>query len=238
MTGSAVTESQRKAAKVVGLAYLLAVPLAVFAEFYVSGRLIDYDDAAATAANIVANERLFRLGIASNLAVFALDVVLIVALYAVLRPINRNLALLATLWRVVETAFLVGVTARDLDIVRTLSGALYLRAFEADRLQALARLAIGAHGAGYNIGLTFAGLGSTVFAWLWYRSRYIPRVLAASGLFASLLLASCTFSFVIFPEWARVVSVAYYGGPIFIFEVAMGAWLLFARLREAPAAGP
>jgi len=98
MTIGTIDESQRNAARVVGLSYLLALPPAIFAEFYVRGQLIVSGDVAQTARNIMAHERLFRLGTASNLSVFAIDVVLIMALYVVLMPINRSLALLATGW--------------------------------------------------------------------------------------------------------------------------------------------
>jgi uncharacterized membrane protein len=93
-----IDESQRKAAKVVGFAYLFALAPAIFAEFYARGHLIVFDNAAQTAQNIVDHERVFRLGIASNLTVFAVDVALIAALYVVLKPVNRSLALLATGW--------------------------------------------------------------------------------------------------------------------------------------------
>src|ERR1039458_2744229 len=118
-----IDESQRKAATVVGLAYLLALPPAIFAEFYVRAQLIAFDDVAQTARNIMAHDRLFRLGIASNLTVFAVDVVLIMALYVVLMPVNRSLALLATGWGLIETAILVVVTLSDFDVLRILSGA-------------------------------------------------------------------------------------------------------------------
>src|SRR5262245_48858653 len=95
---AAIDESQCKAAKVVGWSYLCALVPAVFAEFYVRGRLVASDNAAQTALNIVAHERLFRLGIASNLVVFAIDIALITALYVVLRPVQRSLALLAAGW--------------------------------------------------------------------------------------------------------------------------------------------
>jgi hypothetical protein len=208
------------------------------AEFYVPAQLIVYDNAAQTALNIMAHERLFRLGIAANLTVFALDIVLITALYVVLKPINRNLALLAAFWGLIETAVLVVATLSDLDVLRVLSGANYLGVFEADRLQALARLSLGAHGAAYNVGLVFAGLRSTVFCYLWFKSRFIPGALAAWGVFASLLLATCTFAFIIFPEARNVITIEYYGGPIFIFELAMGFWLLLKRLRTYETAKP
>jgi hypothetical protein len=222
---NAVDESQRTAARIVGFTYLAVIAPAVFAEL-VPASLLDYNDAAETARNIIAHERLFRLAIASNLTAFAADAILIAALYVVLKPVNRTLALLAVFWGLIETATLVVVTLDDFDVLRVLSDAAYLHVFGADRLQVLARLSLGAHGAGYNVGLTFAGLRSTAFAYLWLKSRYIPRGLAVWGLFSSLLLALCTFAFVIFPELAKVITVGYYGAPIFIFEVTMGVWLL------------
>ena len=116
MTISTIYESQRKAATVVGFSYLFALPPAIFAEFYVLGRLIVYNNAVDTARNIMAHERLFRLGTASNLTVFAIDVVLIIALYLVLMPVNRSLALLAAGWGLIETATLVVVTLSDFDV--------------------------------------------------------------------------------------------------------------------------
>lgn len=238
MTISSIDESQRKAARVVGFTYLFALVPAIFAEFYVPAQLIVYNNAAETARNIVAHERLFRLGIASNLIVFAVDVVLITALYVVLKPVNRNLALLAAFWRLIETAILVVITLNDFDVLRILSGADYLRVFEADRLQALARLSIGAHGAGYNVGLLFFGFGSTVFCYLWFKSNYIPRALAAWGVFSSLLVGTDAFASIIFPEIDKIVTIGYYAGPIFIFELTMGFWLLLKGLRPSGIAEP
>lgn len=212
--------SRRRAARVVGLVYLLVIPLAVFAEY------------AAGEPDIAAHERLFRLGTASNLVAFALDVVLITALYVVLEPVNRPLALLAAFFGLIETATLVVVTLSDFAALRILSGADYLRAFEPDRLQALARLARGQHGAAYQVGLVFAGLRSAVFAYLWFQSRLVPRALAGWGIFASVILAACTYVLIIFPELAKTIPVGIYGGPIFLFELTMGFWLLLKGLRQ------
>ncbi|HKH97524.1 MAG TPA: DUF4386 domain-containing protein [Candidatus Sulfotelmatobacter sp.] len=84
MTLYTVDNSQSKAARVVGFAYLFTNALCIFAEFYVRSNLIVGDNAAKTAANIMASERLFRLGIASELAAFAGIVVLTAALYVIL----------------------------------------------------------------------------------------------------------------------------------------------------------
>src|SRR5947199_3371648 len=236
MTIGTIDESQRKAAKVVGFSYLFALPPAIFAEFYVLGRLLVYNNAADTARNIMAHERLFRLGTASNLTAFAIDIILITALYVVLKPINRNLALLAAFWGLIETAIFVVTLLNDLEVLRLLSGADYLRVFESDRLQALARASMSARGDGYGVGFVFAGLRSTLFCYLWFKSSYIPKILAAWGVFASFLMGACAFSFIIFPELAKIVGVGIYGAPIFFFELTMGFWLLLKGLPRSGAA--
>jgi hypothetical protein len=231
MAAGTVHESQSQAARVAGLSYLLALPPAIFAEFYVRARLVVSGNAVLTAQHIVAHERLFRLGIASNLSVFAIDIALITALYLVLKPVHERLALLALGWGLIETAILVGVTLSDFDVLRILSGADYLHPFAADQVAALARLSVGAHDSGYLVGLVFAGLRSTTFCSLWFRSRLIPRALAVWGILASFLMGACAIAFIVFPNLAHVVGAEIYGGPIFLFELSMGFWLLLKRLR-------
>ena len=233
MTIGMPDDTQRTAARVVGAAYLIALVPAVFAELYVRGKLVVAGNAAQTALNIVAHERLFRLGIASNLAVFAIDIALITALYMVLNPIHRSLALLALGWGLVETAILVVATLSDFNVLRILSGAEYLNVFELDRLQTLARLSVGTHADVYNVGLVFAGLRSTTFCYLWFKSGFIPRALAVFGVVASFLMGVCAYSFIIFSELAAIVPVGIYGGPIFLFELTMGVWLVFRGLPRS-----
>lgn len=222
--------SQRKAARVVGFAYLLAMATAVFG-FYARLHLVVSGNAAETAENIVASELLFRLGIASDVMTFVIDIVLITALYVVLRPVNRNLALLAVFWRLMETAVLLVATLNGFEVLRILTGD-DLAVFEVDKLQALARLSLGAYGGGYRVGFIFLGLGSAVFSYLWFKSNYIPKALAALGVFSSLLMATCNFVFIIFPSLAKVTGMAYMA-PMGVFEVSMGFWLLLRGLRPS-----
>ena len=223
---------QRRWARVVGFSYLFALVPAIFAEFYVLGRLIVSDNAIVTAQNIIAHERLFRLGIASNLLIFATDVVLVTALYVVLEQVNRRLALVATFFRLIETTILIVAVLNDFYVLRLLSGASYLTTVNSDELAALARVSIGAHGSAYSVALLLFGFGSSVFCYLWLRSGYIPKPLAAWGLIASAWIGICAFAFVVFPELTKMITVVYYGGPIFLFELTIGLWLLFKSVRQ------
>ena len=227
--------AQRRAARFVGGAYLIAMPLALFSGAYVPLHLFVTGNAAATAQNIVAHERLFRLGVGSDLLAFLVDIILIAALYTTLKPVDRHLALFATFVRLIETSLLVTATVNSLDTLRFLSNADYLKPFAQDQLNALARLAIGAHGAAYSVGLTFAGVGSAVFCWLWLKSGLVPIWLACLGIGASVLLAASTGAFIVFPDLAKTLTVAVYGGPIFVFELTMGLWLVFKGVRAQAA---
>ena len=224
-----IDETQRKAARAVGFTYLIALVAGVFAEFYVRYSLVVPDDAAQTAQNIVAHEGLFRLGVIANLTTFAADVVLITALYVVLRPVAPNLALAAAFWRLLETASLSITALNDFEVLRLLSGAGYLQSFEADRLHALARLSIGAHDAAYQLGLFFFGFGSMLFCYLWFRSGYIPRALAGFGVFASALVGICAYVFILSPKLLSIATPGCYA-PIFFFELGMVFWLLVKGL--------
>ncbi len=227
-----VDESQRRAARVVGFVYLFAMATSIFTEAFARGQLIVPDNAAETARNIVAHERLFRLGIASYLLCMASDVALIAGLYVILERVNRNLALFAAFMRLMETAIGVVATLNSFDVLRLLSGADYLQAFRTDQLQVLARIPLGAYGAAINVSFVFLGLGSAVFGYLWFKSNYIPKALAALGVFGSLLLAAGSFAFIIFPSLSRILLPAYFA-PIFVFEVTMGFLLLLKGLRSS-----
>jgi Domain of unknown function (DUF4386) len=247
---STIDESQRKAAKVVGFASLFTMAVVVFGQFGIHGRLIVEDNAAETARNIMAHERLFRIGIACDLIYCVGAVALLTAIYVILKPVNQNLAMLAALWRLVYAIVWVLMTINLFDILRLLNGAHYLGAFEEDRLQALGRLYIDARGswgasrvysssgAAYYVGLLFYGLGSTVFSHLWFKSHYIPRALAAWGTFSSLWSALCAFAFIIFPRFANIVTLKWFDEPMVYFEIVLALWLLIKGLIPSGLASP
>jgi len=225
-----IEPEQHTAAKAVGFIYLIAMATSIFAEMYARAPLIVSGDAVRTAMNIVASERLFRIGSVIHLITFASDAMLAVALYVVLRPVNRNLALLAAAWRIVDCSVLSVNLLNDFVVLRLLSGADYLKVFDLKQLQALARLFYSVEGAGFQIGFVFLGLGSTLFSYLWLRSRYIPKVLAGWGIFASLVMAIVTLAVMLFPRLGEALGLTYMA-PMFFYEVGLGLWLLIKGIR-------
>lgn len=219
--------SPLKAARLAGLLYLVAMATGLFAEFYVHfpTSLIVAGNAAKTAGNILANERLYRIGIANNIITFTIDVVLIWALYVLLRTINRSLALLAAFFRLVETTLACVAIVNYYVAMQFVTGADHLKVFDPDQLQALSVMHYN-YALTFNIVAIFLGVGSTIFNYLFFKSRYIPRALAFWGIFSSLLLLLSQFAIIIYPDVETMIIPACYG-PIVIDEIALGLWLLF-----------
>lgn len=230
-----IEPEQHRAAKAVGFLYLFTMATGVFGLLYVPGQLIVRGDAVQTATNIAASERLFRLGIVSDLITYAGVAVLVWALYVVLKPINRNLALLAAFLRLVAVSIAATSVINALLVLQLLSGTADLKAFGTQQLQVLAQLFISGQRFGSQIDFVFLGLGSAVFSYLWLQSRYIPRTLSALGVFGSLLLTVGGLAIMVFPSLADVLTRAYMM-PLGVFEVILGVWLLSRGLR-APVVG-
>src|SRR4051794_20888468 len=91
-------------ARIGGLMYLIIIVLGAVGELVVRSRILVPGDAAATAANLQSLESLWRFGIASELIVGVCTIVLSLVLYVLLRPVSRDLALLATFFNLIAIA--------------------------------------------------------------------------------------------------------------------------------------
>ena len=232
-----IDEAQRKAARVAGFAFLSAMAIVVLANYGISFRLSVPGNAAETARNILANETLFRLNIACNLIYAANLVVLLAALYVILKPVNRNLALVAAFCRLVVVLMWAVGALNSLGALRLLADAAYLPVFRPDQLQTLARLQLAAGYDAYYVGLPFWGLASTVCSFLWFKSRYIPRALAGFGAISSAWCVICALAFIVFPNFDKTVGASWFDLPMVIFEMALGLWLLLKGLRPSGPSG-
>jgi hypothetical protein len=229
MTISTIGESQRTAARIAGLAFPISFATVVAVNFGIFARLIVRGNPAQTARNILAHETLFRIGVAGNMVYFVGVVVLLTALYVILKPVSQNLALLAAFGRLVHGLTWLLVTVNLFTVLRLLSGD-YSRAFGPDQLSALARLFLSGYDA-YYVGLLFWGLAATVASYLWFKSNYIPRALASFGVISGAWCAACTFVFYIFPDFPKVVNLSLFDVPMVIFELVLSFWLLFKGIR-------
>ena len=226
-----IDKAQRTAARVAGVSFIFSIVIVVFANYVLLNPLIVFGDAVKTAHNIMAHQTQFRLGVVGFLT-YSLNVgVLLTALYVVLKPVNQGLALAGAIFRLIFALLWLLTTLNLLSGLRLIHGTTYLQVFETDRLQALGRLYLSANFDDYYVGLPFFGLAATVCAYLWLRSGYIPKWLAAFGVISSAWCVLCAFVYLIYPEFGKPVNPYWFDSPMGIFELILGFWLLFARLR-------
>jgi hypothetical protein len=222
-----IDHSQRIAAKIAGVSGLFAMVIVIFGNYALLGPLVVPGKAAETAQNILAHQTQVRLALTCFLTYGVIVVVLLSALYVILKPVNRLLALIGALFRLVFALLWLLTTLNLLGALRLVGSAPYLQAFQANHLQVLARLQIAASFDDYYVGLPFFGLAATVCSYLWLKSGYIPKALAVFGLISSAWCVICAFLFLIFPDFNKTVNDYWFDSPMAIFELILSFWLLF-----------
>lgn len=239
MSNSASDILPRQAAKTAGAGYLVIFFLAIFANFFVVNGLVVPGDAAATAANIAGATGLFRGGLVSFTVVFIADVFIAWALYIVFRPVGRDLSLLAALFRVVYTVFLgVGLVFFFL-VLRLVSGAEYLSAFNAEQLNAQVMAYIDGFSYLWLIGLVAFGVHLILVGNLILRAGYISRflgiVLMVAG--AAYILDTLAHAVLVNYESYKNIFLVIVAVPSVIGELSFTIWLLVKGGREPSSAG-
>ena len=229
MTNNTTEASQRKSARMAGLLYLIFIVTCIFAGL-VRKKLIVFGDAAATANNIMTSEWLFRIGFMSDLLSAAFFLLSAWALYVLLKPVNKNLALLFLLLN------LGGVAIQCINMLNLfaspllLSGANYLKVFQADQLQALAMLFLNLHKNGFMIAQIFYGAWLFPLGYLVFKSGYLPRILGIILMIECFCWLAYFFQFFLFPSYNVITYLSYPVG--FIAEFSLGLWLVIKGVKD------
>ncbi len=231
MTQTITFKSQNKAARLAGLMFLITMTTSVLSLFYFRSSSVIFGNIGSDPGNVLASEGLFRIGIALDLITFSGIVLLPLSLYIVLKPVNKYLALLGLSWRLAETIVLFVMSLFSFFVLQLLSGEDYLTVFDPNQIRALVKLFLKVQGAGFTFGMIFLGLGGVVFNYLFYKSKYIPKLLAAWGIFASLFMILCFFVRLLLPQYSAIIDKIIYL-PIFIDEVILGLWLLIKGIKQ------
>src|SRR5438105_1265836 len=178
--------SPRRMARITGVLYLLTMLTGIFAQGFVSNRLVVFGDAAATASNILAHKSLFQWGFTVYLIEMACQIAMTALFYELLQPAGRSVSLLAAFLGL--AGCVIKTFSRVFFIVPlfVLGGAHYLRAFSAEQLQALALLFLKVNDMGADIALVFFGIYALLTGYLVIKSIFLPRFLGWLGIFGGL----------------------------------------------------
>ena len=218
-------------ARIGGIAYLIIIVAGLLGEMFVRNAMIVSGDPAATAGNIIASPLLWRLGIAGDLIMHVCDAIVMLVLYVLLRTVNRNLALLALIFNLIQTAVLVANKMNLLMPLFLLGDANYLKAFDPKQLQALAYLSVKAHGYGFGIGLIFFGFVCLVNGYLIFKSGFFPKVIGVLMQIAGLSYLINSFALILAPSFENAIFPAILIPP-FIGELSLCLWLIIKGVNS------
>jgi hypothetical protein len=221
--------SAKNPGRFAGLLYVLTSIVGFFAMGYVPGKLIVHGNAAATASNIAASETLFRLGIAGELIGQAGFIFVALALYDLLKGVNRRHASLMVMLIVVSIPIAFVNELNSIAALVLVRGADFLSIFEKPQRDALAMLFLNLHHHGFVVAEIFWGLWLFPLALLVYRSRFLPRFLGVWLVFAGFAWVILSLTAVLLPQYQDKVNT--YSQPAFFGEIALMLWLVIRGAR-------
>lgn len=186
VTKRTTEKSPRLTARITGVFYLITILTGIFAQGFVSGRLVVDSNAAATATNILTHSSLFQLGFAVYLIEMACQIAMTALFYELLKPAGKGLSLVAAFLGfagcVIKTISRVFFIAPMI----VLGGGHYLSVFSAEQLQALALLFLKVNDRGAAIALVFFGFYAFLTGYLMIKSTFLPRILGVVSVIAGL----------------------------------------------------
>jgi hypothetical protein len=230
--GHAIETSPQLYARIGGALYLIIIVIGLFGEAFVRDRLIVSGDAAATAANIQSHESLWRFHIAAELFLLICAVALLLILYALLRPVSRDLALLAVFINLISIGIEAATTMRLLEALFPLGNSGYLQAFTPEQLYAMASLSLKSHVYGFGVSLLFFACFCLIIGYLIFKSGYLPKGIGILMEIAGVCYLTNSFALILSPPLANRLFPAILL-PAFVGEAALCLWLLVKGVNVA-----
>ena len=186
MMGRISETSPRLKARITGVFYLLTMLTGIFAQGFVSERLVVSGDAAATATNILTHSGLFQLGFAVYLIEMACQIVITALFYDLLKPVSRSVSFVAAFLGLAGCVIKTVSRLFYIAPLFVLGGAHYLSVFNPEQLQSLALLFLKVNDHGAGIASVFFGFYALLTGYLIVKSTFLPQILGVLSVFGGL----------------------------------------------------
>jgi hypothetical protein len=223
-------DSIRRQARFAGFLYLLVAIIAPFAVFVIPGRMIVRGDAAATAERVMASESLYRLGMAAHLVSATLFLLVVLALYQLLKGVNGKRALVMLALAAVGIVMSLANELNNLAALAIWSRPEFLSVFEKSELDALGYLFLRLHGQGSVLASVFWGLWLFPFGALVIRSGFIPKIFGILVMVAGIGYVVSAATSLVLPQHAPLVGR--YAMFLYFGELPIILWLLIRGANE------
>lgn len=225
MKNCSLETSPQSYARLAGVLYLAVIALGIFAEGYVINHFRASADVASLAQNILAEPNLWTLGAFANLLLVLCAVALSWLLYLLLRPVNRNLIVLAVFFNIVSLAIETISKLFQLMVKPILTSTSMAKAFEPTQLHALANFALRSHDIAFNIALVFFGATCILYGQLIFKSGYLPKLVGVLMQIGGVSYLIACFAALFAPVFSNLINPAILVLPL-IGEASLCLWLL------------
>jgi hypothetical protein len=175
---------------------------------------------------------MFRIGIAADLSTFVCTVALTVILYVLLKPVNRNAALLMLGFNLVQDA-IGGLNALNAyRPLQLLGSAAYLKVFSRQQLEAMALLSLNIHSVGFAAALMFFGCSCVALGYLTFTSGFLPKALGVLMAIAGACYLTNSAALILSPRLASILFPSILV-PALIGELSFAVWLTMKGVNVA-----
>ena len=227
MTPPITEASPSSRGRILAALYLFVIIAGITAQVFIADRLVVRNDAAGTAANIVAHTSLYRLAFTIFMLEMVAQVGVSLLFYDLLKPVNRSVA---------RASAILGLTGCGIKTMARLfyyaplillGGASYLSATPPPQLAALSLAFIKINNQGAAIGVIFFGFEGLLRGWLLFKSGFLPRFLGVLSMVSGLGWLTWL--------WPPLGSQAFIGVALFAIAgvVATSGWLFIRGVDDA-----
>ena len=225
-------DSNKKTARLAGLAYLVVVVMGIISIAYIPSKLIVRNDAATTFNNIVANESLFRWGVLCGVMCYTAFLVLPLVLYKLLKPIDKTAAVLMVALSVVSVPMSFINMGNKLTVLELIQKANGLQGLELTKLQEQVQFYLHAYSNGNQMASIFWGLWLLPFGYLVYKSGFLPKFLGVCLMFGCFGYLTDFVGDLLYPNYGKTIVAQYISIPGSIGEIGICLWLLIMGVKN------
>lgn len=197
-----MAESPRKTARIAGVLYLVIFIVYPLAAFIGKNSIVVPGDPAATASNILTSESLFRIGIAGEVVIILVEVILAAFLYELFKRVNPAVSLAAAFSRLAEGLIMAVNLLPSILALLLVSGSGYVTTIDLGTRNALLMLFMDSFSSMIFVWGFFFGFHLLLLGYLVYKSDFIPQILGILLILAGVGYLIQSFGMFVWPDLA------------------------------------
>jgi Domain of unknown function (DUF4386) len=218
-------------ARIGGILYLLIIALGIFYEVIVRDSIVVPGDSLATMTNLKANEFFWRLGIVAEFASSIIGFGLVLIMYKLTKPVNKDMAMLAAFFNLAAITIQTVYIIQLVEVLFPIGLSPYLQAFTTEQLGAMISLSMKSHVFGFGIALLMFGPYFLITGFLIYKSTYLPKFIGILYILSGVGYLINSLVLILTPQFSGTVFMIIVL-PVFIGEISLALTLLIKGVNE------